>query len=113
MNYPHLARPLLSKELIGREAILESLPGTLDLAATGRPQLVLLAGEAGLGKTRLCQALIEHGPVPQSRPLFAPALPKDQTLPFGPFIDAFRRYYSWLAQFASSSQAEPQTPAGL
>lgn len=103
MQHPYPVRPLLSKELIGRETILDSLTSTLDLAASGRPQLALLAGEAGLGKSRLCQALIEARPV---RLLFGQALAKDQTLPFGPFIDAFRRYFSGLTQ----SQPEP---AGL
>src|SRR5215207_3024060 len=38
---------------IGRAAELGRLKGTLDRAEHGRPQLVLLAGEAGVGKTRL------------------------------------------------------------
>jgi hypothetical protein len=73
MNYPNLARPLLSKELIGREAVLDSLNGMLEQAAGGRPQLVLLAGEAGLGKTRLCQALIEQSRARRFRLLFGQA----------------------------------------
>ncbi len=109
MNYPHLTRPLLSKELIGREAVLDSLSEMLGLAATGRPQLVLLAGEAGLGKTRLCQAFIARTLPRQVRLLFGQAFAKDQTLPFGPFIDAFRRYYSGLAQ----DRQELENPAGL
>lgn len=117
MNYPNLSRPLLSKELIGREAILDSLTGTLELAVAGRPQLVLLSGEAGLGKTRLCQAFMERCRVRQIRLLFGQALPNDQTLPFGPFLDAFRRYYSGpapgLAQVASASREKLGTPAGL
>ncbi|MBN9387994.1 MAG: AAA family ATPase [Chloroflexi bacterium] len=106
MNYPTLARPLLSKDLIGRETILETLDDLLKQAASGRPQLVLLSGEAGLGKTRLCQGLIEQSRASQGLLLFGQALPQDQTLPFGPFLDAFRRYYS-------SVNPETQTPPGL
>jgi class 3 adenylate cyclase/DNA-binding CsgD family transcriptional regulator/tetratricopeptide (TPR) repeat protein len=38
---------------IGRAAELGRLEGALDRAEQGRPQLVLLAGDAGVGKTRL------------------------------------------------------------
>jgi hypothetical protein len=38
---------------IGRADELQQLAATLDRAEQGRPQLVLLAGEAGVGKTRL------------------------------------------------------------
>ena len=42
-----------SRELIGREAAREAVRDLLDLAAQGRPRLALVAGEAGIGKTRL------------------------------------------------------------
>ena len=38
---------------IGRAAELGRLKGALDRAEHGRPQVVLLAGDAGVGKTRL------------------------------------------------------------
>jgi predicted ATPase len=42
-----------SQEFIGRAEELQRLEAILDRAEQGRPQLVLLAGEAGMGKTRL------------------------------------------------------------
>src|SRR5215203_3331539 len=42
-----------SPELIGREAELQALAGALDAARTGRGSLIVVGGEAGVGKTRL------------------------------------------------------------
>ena len=42
---------------VGREAELGELAGRWEAAAGGRPGMVLVAGEAGIGKTRLVQAL--------------------------------------------------------
>ena len=63
----HLARtkPLLCQELLGREHELQELRAALQRAATGQPQLVLLAGEAGLGKTKLCRIFIEENQTQQ------------------------------------------------
>jgi class 3 adenylate cyclase/tetratricopeptide (TPR) repeat protein len=46
--------------LLGRETELAELFAALDSAEQGRPRLVLLSGEAGIGKTSLCQKLAEH-----------------------------------------------------
>ena len=42
---------------IGRGPELRALLGALDRAQAGTDQLVMLAGDAGMGKTRLCQEL--------------------------------------------------------
>ena len=39
--------------LIGRSEELETLRGTLDESAAGRPQICLISGQGGIGKTRL------------------------------------------------------------
>jgi DNA-binding CsgD family transcriptional regulator len=48
-----MAGGFTSQEFIGRADELSRLEGVLARAEQGRPQLVLLAGEAGVGKTRL------------------------------------------------------------
>jgi len=93
-----LAKPLLCLELIGREQELRAIISALKLATAGKPQLLLLGGEAGLGKTRLCRALTETCQADGILTLVGQALVQDQALPFGPFLDAFRRYYSNLAR---------------
>ncbi len=46
--------------LIGRQQELAVLTATLDDALAGRGQMVMLAGEPGIGKTRLAQELARH-----------------------------------------------------
>ncbi len=94
-----ISRPLLCAELIGRERELEQLRQVLAEAAQGHPRLILLASEAGLGKTRLSQALAQSVVADQAQPplvLLGQASLSEQALAFGPFLDAFRRYFSPL-----------------
>jgi class 3 adenylate cyclase/tetratricopeptide (TPR) repeat protein len=44
-------------EVVGRESELSLLLGRWQIACEGERQMVLLAGEAGIGKSRLCMAL--------------------------------------------------------
>jgi DNA-binding NarL/FixJ family response regulator len=94
MHQPSNTRPLLCRELVGRDRELEELREVLQQAATGQPQFVVLAGEAGVGKTRLCRAFLEASQAQQAPVLFGQAIPQDQTLPFSPFLDAFRRSFT-------------------
>ncbi len=49
-----------SARLVGREAELSALRAALDDAGEGRAQVVGLVGEAGAGKSRLCDELARH-----------------------------------------------------
>ena len=48
----------LPSDLVGRDTELETLNTILRAAAAGRPALVLLTGEAGIGKTRLADEAV-------------------------------------------------------
>jgi ATP/maltotriose-dependent transcriptional regulator MalT len=50
-------REITAATLIGRTSELEQMRHLLELAARGEPQLLLLSGEPGIGKTRLLQEL--------------------------------------------------------
>jgi predicted ATPase/class 3 adenylate cyclase len=62
LDTPRAARGLdmlgLSAPLIGRDAELARMIGSLDLACGGAAQLVRLVGEAGIGKTRLVNEFV-------------------------------------------------------
>src|SRR6266705_1005043 len=93
MDYPASTKPLLCHELVGRDQELQELGEALLRATAGRPQLVILAGEAGLGKTKLCRVFMEASQGQRTLVLLGQAILQDQTMPFGPFLDAFRRYF--------------------
>ncbi|GAC1343580.1 MAG: hypothetical protein NVS4B7_04730 [Ktedonobacteraceae bacterium] len=94
MQYLFNTKPLLCQEIVDRKDELQELREALQRAATGQPQLVLLAGEAGVGKTKLCRSFMEESKAQHILVLFGQAIPQDVALPFGPFLDAFRRYFT-------------------
>lgn len=75
-------------ELIGRQGEQSQLSKTFKRAAAGHGQLTLLAGEAGMGKTRLANHMMEN------TGLFSLSASANETAtpPYGLFIDVFRAY---------------------
>lgn len=55
-----LATAVPSEPFVGREAELTRLQAAMTQAQTGHGRLVLLAGESGIGKTRIAQELAAH-----------------------------------------------------
>jgi predicted ATPase len=60
-----VARRVSSPVLVGRAAEVARLNAALERAATGRPAILVVAGEAGVGKTRL---VLELGSPDGGRP---------------------------------------------
>jgi DNA-binding CsgD family transcriptional regulator len=79
-----------STSFVGRREELRRLQQGLQLAAAGEPGTLLIAGEAGVGKTRLVQEFAERigG---QAQVLLGSCIPlSGGGLPYGPIIDALR-----------------------
>jgi DNA-binding NarL/FixJ family response regulator len=74
--------------LIGRETERAWLEEAVDDALAGRGALVLLAGEAGVGKTRLAEEVAASSDALALRGAASPAA----TLPYGPMLGALRGY---------------------
>ena len=74
--------------LIGREAEREWLEEAVTAALVGQGALVLLAGEAGVGKTRLADEVAAASEALALRGAASPAA----TLPYGPVLGALRGY---------------------
>jgi tetratricopeptide (TPR) repeat protein len=85
---PAVAAP--GPPLIGRETELGRLRAWLREASRGHGRLVLLTGEAGIGKSRLLQELAGVAARQGVRILAGRAYEAEQILPFRPWIDAVR-----------------------
>jgi DNA-binding CsgD family transcriptional regulator len=75
---------------VGREADLTQLRGALAQAADGRGSLVLVHGEAGIGKTRLCNELRQSHHNNGGQTLLGRASPEEAALSCGPLADTLR-----------------------
>jgi DNA-binding SARP family transcriptional activator/pimeloyl-ACP methyl ester carboxylesterase len=76
--------------LIGRDAETAQLRDALDRASGERGGLLVILGEAGVGKSRLVEELIAHAKRRDARVLLGRAYESDQILLFGPVVDALR-----------------------
>jgi DNA-binding SARP family transcriptional activator/tetratricopeptide (TPR) repeat protein len=83
-------RPAGEIPLIGRDAELVALRHALDEACQGRGRLVVISGEAGIGKTRLLAELRAEAAARNMRVLLGHCHQTEQVLPFRPIIECLR-----------------------
>ncbi len=101
--------PGLQVPLVGRDKALAALARAYEKTRTGRGHVVLISGEAGIGKSRLVQEFVRHLP---GRVIVANAQPGTQRLPYYPIVQALRNHVPallpgrdnidpiWLAEIA-------------
>lgn len=83
----------LAPQMVGRHAELQALDEHLQQARTGSGRVVLIAGEAGVGKTRLARAFTERAREQVgTETLLGHCYDEDPAVPYGPFIDALRSF---------------------
>jgi len=76
---------------VGRTMELATLTAAFDAAVSGQPNTVIVAGEAGVGKSRLVDELMAHTTAAGARVLAGGALELGaEGLPFAPFTAALR-----------------------
>jgi predicted ATPase len=86
-----MADQVTTSRFVGRTQELARLRGLLGRAAGGEPLLVLLGGEAGVGKTRLVQQLTAAAEEQGVRVLAGGCVPLgEEGLPFAPVTEALR-----------------------
>lgn len=86
-------RRLLSASVLGRDAETRLLEEGLDDAAAGRGGVVLLSGEAGVGKSRLARELVASARRRGLSVLVGRAMDSCTPSAFGPFVEAFLSYF--------------------
>jgi DNA-binding CsgD family transcriptional regulator len=86
-----MARRLTSPELVGRSVELDTLLEALARAGRGEPTIVSIAGEAGIGKTRLVEAFGRSVPDGAARMLRGGCVELgDAGVAFAPIVEALR-----------------------
>src|SRR5262245_34978475 len=86
-----MAGTLSSSHLVGRATELAALEEALRRASEGEPAVVLIGGDAGLGKTRLLTEFGEIARANGARVLTGACLDLGgEGLPLGPFLEALR-----------------------
>ncbi len=86
-------RQLLCSSLVGREPEIEDLEGALNEARAGRGSVVLLSGEAGVGKTRLARELVASARHRSCSVLVGRAMDSPTPPAFGPLTEALLSYF--------------------
>lgn len=76
--------------MVGREGQMAALSRVRAQAWRGQARIGVILGEAGIGKSRLIDALVADGVAHGGRALLGRAHETERVLPFGPWVDAFR-----------------------
>jgi predicted ATPase len=82
--------PLLSPLLVGRDELINLADRRIDEAAAGHGHLLLLAGEAGIGKTRLLQAILRMADAAGFRRAKGDLAPQGRQVPLASVLDLAR-----------------------
>jgi DNA-binding CsgD family transcriptional regulator len=77
---------------VGRQRELGALRGRLEAARAGRGSLVMLAGEAGIGKTRIARAFADEAVEQGAALLWGGCFEGDWHPPYGPWVEALAGY---------------------
>lgn len=88
------AKPVVCPILVGREPHLESLQGLLAQASGRQGQVVLVAGEAGIGKSRLLAEVRQRASGHEALILQGSCFEQDASFPYAPLIDLLRAFFA-------------------
>jgi predicted ATPase len=82
--------PQQTVPFVGRDELLDQFDLVLARAGAGGGSVVLIYGEAGIGKTRLCEQVCREHRDHGGRVLLGRAAPEESAIAFGPVADALR-----------------------
>ena len=90
-------QPVVCPILIGRNAELTALQACIEAAAGGQGGIVLLSGEAGIGKSRLVAELQQAALDPGFLLLRGQCFPTDHSCPYAPLLDLMQGFLASLS----------------
>jgi len=88
-----LNRPIVCPVLIGRTLDLALLQLSLEQVKSGKGQVALLCGEAGIGKSRLVAELKTEAFAQGFQLLQGNCFPMDRSCPYAPLLDLMRSFF--------------------
>ncbi len=92
-----LHHPIVCPILVGRSAELTALQGCLEAAAHGQGGVVLLSGEAGIGKSRLVAEQRRSAETQDFQLLGGQCFPTDRACPYAPLLDLLGTFLAPLS----------------
>lgn len=84
---------------VGRQVEIGEISGYLQELRQGRGSTIIIAGESGIGKTRLALEILNLADKAGMATLLGAAYEQEERLPFQPFIEAFDHYLAKNRQF--------------
>ncbi len=100
-------QPIRSPVLIGREREVATLQTLIDQARQGRGQVLLLSGEAGIGKSRLLAEGKRQAGEQGFLVLQGNCFPTDRSAPYAPLLDLLSSSQTQDLLFSSPAEPEP------
>ena len=98
------AGPSSGDLFVGRVAELSTLEGALESANSGLPQVVVLTGEAGIGKSRLLDEFTPHA-ISRGVQVLTGVCQEDVAVPYLPLASAFNMFDPTANPFESDAPA--------
>lgn len=99
--------------LIGRGAEIDRISAAFDEALTGRGRVVLLTGDAGLGKSRIISEIARRAGEEGALRIQVHCSAQMQEAPFGPFIQQMQRANRLGGEAQGAASANPADLRGL
>lgn len=100
-------KPIICPIVIGRTAELAALHLLLERAKSGKGQVVLLSGEAGIGKSRLVAEAKTDATAQGFLLLQGQCFPTDRSCPYAPLLDLLRSHFTSQSRTEVSTELEP------
>jgi predicted ATPase len=104
-------KPIICPVLIGRTPELTSLRAQLEQVKGGHGQVVLISGEAGIGKSRLMMETRAIATAEGFLVLQGSCFPTDRSCPYAPLLDLLRSFLATDARARIIAELGPLTAA--
>jgi class 3 adenylate cyclase len=95
---------------VGRREEMDALKESLEGALSGKGSLAMLVGEPGIGKTRLAEEFGVYAGLRGAQVLTGHCYEGEASLPYRPFIEAFRQYTRSRPDAELRTQLGPGAP---